>query len=471
MLRYLLVFLALLVAVLAFLFNRPWLWVGAGVVFVGGLGYFGWQFWTSLTEKGDSPSSSPEDPTASSESLEALGIMGIRPKSESSAEGPGDSVSDARAPGPEGDEGASESLASRDPGATPVSEASGSEPDTPARVDEGEQETDRSVDRTVVTGDRPVLGPLVQSLRAASGAKTVCLLVQENVALSYRIEVLASTLPQARLRGTFNTQAPLLTASMVERGVTVRKLPEDGLAVEDLGYYQTPPSIDHVAVVPVPRPDNPSNTFLVADASRDTDLGSPRLRTILERYAELVDLVLASDHSALEGGSGPEAATADAVDERVSESNGIDQSDRGPRPRRELIAEEMEAARAASQELALVLVHLNRAESIARRGEEAVASAERLFRARLEQAVPNQRVERFGELTYGVFYRGDLEGVENWVADLESTMDAEKGELEGGVSVGVSIWSGDDTDAGALREDAIDALREAYETGTSTIVG
>jgi hypothetical protein len=130
----------------------------------------------------------------------------------------------------------------------------------------------------------------------------------------------------------------------------------------------------------------------------------------------------------------------------------------------------MEAANATEAPLALVLVHLNRAEAIARQGDDAVASTERLFRARLEQAAPGQRVERFGELTYGIFVRQGPADVEDWAIDLKETMDAETGDLEGGVSVGVVVQGDSHTDPEHLRADATAALRESYETGTCAIV-
>jgi hypothetical protein len=129
----------------------------------------------------------------------------------------------------------------------------------------------------------------------------------------------------------------------------------------------------------------------------------------------------------------------------------------------------MTAADAGDDDLALVLVHLNRAESIARRGPEAVDTAEQLLRTRLEHFAPGQRVERFGELTYGLFPRQGLDEVETWAADLQDALAEETGELEGGVSVGVAVRS-PRHDAQELRADATEALREAYETGTCTIV-
>jgi hypothetical protein len=340
-----------------------------------------------------------------------------------------------------------------------------------------------------------VFAPLLEAARAALDAQTVGLLVQEDVALSYRIEALASRHPSARKSGSFDTQTPLLTATMSRESVTYRSLTGAEVAVEDLGYYDDPPTVDHLALAPVAQPDASSTTFLVADAPSDVDLGASRARTVLSHFADTVALLLDAGRSPDESGSEPSSQDADAVEDADEvegtgeiegeiedadmlspSANGTAAADAGteadpdepPRPRRELIAEEMEAAQSASEPLALALVHLNRAESIARQGEEAVASAERLFQARLEQKAPTQRVERFGELTYGIFFRAGPDTIEPWIADFEAAMAQEEGQLEGGASVGVAVWT--DEPPEALRTAATEALREAYETGTCTIV-
>lgn len=461
MLRYLLAFLVVIVGVLAILFdNHLWLRAGAGVAIVGGLGLLGWQFWSASREEEEERRPTSES-KAPSESLEDLGIVAIRPEGAESTE------PNARArPLDEGEAGLSSSDAGSS-GATPVTEP----PSKTGRADTAASGTDRtaSARQPVVTEDAPVLGPFLQSLCAALGAQTVCLLVQEKVALTYRIEALASTHAQVRQSGAFDTQTPLLTASMSRQSVSVHSLTEAEVAIEDLRYYDDPPEVDHFAVAPVPQPDEPSTTFLLADATAQSDLGSSRARTLLEHFAETVALLSTSEES--DGEQAPAQADGEeAISSSEIAASTEEEGENGPRPRREIIAEEMDAAEAASEDLALVLVHLNRAESIARRGEEAVASAERLLRARLEQVSPNYRVERFGELTFGIFFRGDADSIEPWAADLEATMAQEEGELEGGVSVGVAVWGDSREDPETLRADATDALHEAYKTGTCTIV-
>jgi len=465
MFRYLLALLTVVVAGLAILFDRLWLRVGAIGLLAGGLGLLGWQFWNAYQDdavnRPVSESSSPED------SLEDLGIGEVRPQDEGTSESPpGAARTDELG---EQARGSSSALG--------ASEGSRSTEEEPAALQAaaapsngGEAGTTNRADRPVATDEAPVLSPFLRSLRAALDAQTACLLVQEEIALTYRIEALASTHSQTRREGTFDTQTPLLTATMSRQSVSVRLLTEDEVAIEDLGYYERPPDVDHFAVAPVPR-DGPSTTFLLADAPATSDLGQSQARTLLERYAEMASLLLeiqapSEGREQQKGDEGREQTI------RSSESppDTDEDSSVAPRPRRDIIAEEMDAADTASKSLALVLVHLNRAESIARQGEEAVATAERLLQGRLEQFAPDQRVERFGELTYGIFYRGSAEVVESWVTDLEADMAKEEGTLEGGVSVGAAVRRPRHDDPEALRTDATEALREAYKTGTCTVV-
>ena len=451
MIRILLVLAAILIAVLAFVFNQPWLYAAAGVPLVGALGLLGRQLWGAYqreTQRSTPPANPP---------LEDLGIMDVRPHDRqggsngSSTSESNESVSSEKTG--TGTEQRTEPASVSSPDAQTATAAE-TEPDTATRT---------APEATTVEADeQPVLGPFLESLRAALGARTVCLLVQEDVILEYRIAACASVESAAQHGGTFETQSPLLTATMSRQPVTVRPVNGDDQA--DLGYYDTPPAIAQMALAPVPQPNAATTAFLLADATADTDLGTSRARSLLERYAETVEML---------GGLGDpsDVETRGRKTDATTDEEGVEpaEEEEEPRPRREIIAEEMTAADAGDDDLALVLVHLNRAESIARRGAESVATAERLLRTRLEHFAPGQRVERFGELTYGLFPRRGLDEVETWAAELQDAMAEETGELEGGVSVGVAV-RGPRHDANELRADATEALREAYETGTCTIV-
>ncbi|WP_263786812.1 GGDEF domain-containing protein [Salinibacter grassmerensis] len=470
MVRFLLVLLAVLVVGLAVLFGRPWLYVATGLILVGGLGGLGWWLWTTYQQDQSPPERPGPKPNPDDSSLDDFGIMDIQP--EGSGPGASDALPDDTA----------ERSPDRAPSNTAVpAETDASSENTPASTDTPRPSSSTSSPAQEATDGQAdsVLAPLLEAARMALDAQTVGLLVQEDVALTYRIEALASRHPSVRESGSFDTQTPLLTATMSRESVTYRSLTGAEVAVEDLGYYDDPPTVDHLALAPVAQPDASSTTFLVADAPSDTDLGSSRARTVLSHFADTVALLL--DVGRSPDGPEPEpspdsAHEVDDADMPSPSANGTVEADteaedapeESPRPRRELIAEEMETARSSSEPLALALVHLNRAESIARQGEEAVASAERLFQARLEQKAPNHRVERFGELTYGVFFRAGPDTIEPWIADFEAAMAQEQGQLEGGASVGVAMWT--DETPEALRTAATEALREAYETGTCTIV-
>jgi len=452
MIRILLVLAAVLIAVLAFVFHQPWLYAAAGVPLIGALGLLGRQLWGAYRREKNQQSAPPANPP-----LEDLGIMDVRPHDRQGGSN-GSSASEADTSTSSEETSTSAEQQTESP---PVSS-----PDAQTTAVEREPETTTRTapeTTTVETDEQPVLGPYLESLRAALGARTVCLLVQEDVILEYRIEACASVESAVQRGGIFETQSPLLTATMSRQPVTVRPVTEEDREV--LGYYDTPPAIEQMAVAPVPQPNSATTVFLLADATANTDLGTSQARSLLERYAETVEMLgeLGETRDEQERGRAPDATT-----EEETAAPSEDEEEK-PRPRREIIAEEMTAADAGDDDLALVLVHLNRAESIARRGAESVDKAERLLRTRLEHFAPGQRVERFGELTYGLFPRRGLDEVEPWAAELQDAMAEETGELEGGVSVGVAV-RGPRHDANELRADATEALREAYETGTCTIV-
>lgn len=458
--RALLVVLAVLVVVLAFVLDRAWLYGAAATLLVGTLGYLGRQLWQTY-RFGASAQDPAEAPTSADDSLEDFGIMDVRPHEEEQEE--------SGEPAPTAD---------ADPDHEPASPAPGEESAPEGGVENTlpDGTTAPTPDGPNYTDDRPVLGPFLEALRAALGATSACLLVQEEVALEYRIEALASAQSDVQLSGSFETTEPLLSASMSRQSVTVHSIEPSWR--QDLGYYAITPEITQVALAPVARPDSSATVFLLADATTAVDLEASAARSLLERFADLLLPLLDAEQPAVgaapidDGAADQLQSLADAGGEAAQDAHDAAE-DAGapaePRPRRDIIAEEMQAADADGAALALVLVHLNRAESIARRGEEAVASAERHLQSRLEDLAPGPRVERFGELTYGLFVRRGVDAVEEWAAGLQGTMAREAGELEGGVSVGVAARH-DGHDPESLRADATDALLEAYETGTCTII-
>lgn len=513
MIRVLLFLLAILVAVLGFVLQRPWLYAAAAVPLAGGLALVARRLWTSYgaqQRQRRSRSSSARRGTESKggadrtstgprgESLEDFGIVDVRPQEAASE---AKETASASEPSPEEDEAASDPAPDRASSEAASSEAA-SEAEAPAArsasnaaaesasakpsdtaddepadtIDDtdaerasaeteaapdpdappAKAETNGTPPSTPDDAHDPLLTPYVEALRVALDAHTACFLVQSDVALQYDIRAIASAEEAVQRRGTFETKNPLLTPQMMEEPITIRPLDRPDVVSSYLGYYHDAPPIDHVALAPVSVSGQPAVHFLLADSTGDVELGTKRAGALLKRFADTLSLVLEK-----------RAAEASAADAEASEATAGEDED-SPRPRTEIIAEEMEAADAANDPLSLLLVHLNRAEALAREGEGTVQDAEARFAQRLDELAASSRVVRFGELTYGVFYRGDANAVEPFAADLQETMRTETGVLEGGVSIGVAVRDARH-DPESLRADATEALSESYKTGACTI--
>jgi GGDEF domain-containing protein len=336
---------------------------------------------------------------------------------------------------------------------------------------------------------RPELVALVRALRLAAGARTACLLAQEELAPDYRVEAADADdeAPPLHAAGdVFATEEPLLSAHATRRAVTRRAVGgEDGVPP---AHYRTPPedSPEAVALIPVPLPDDAATRFLLLDGDRAALDGTDD--ALLERFGRLFARLLSGEASrsadppAFSSEAAPEREEARAVENDAVPSSGNGHPERArpasarrdsPRPRGEIIAEEMQQARDEGHAMVLALVYLNRAEAVAERGKDEVQGAERALRARLRRALPKKedgRVERFGELTYGVFLRRARAEAEPWAVALQGEMTEAREPLEGGVSVGLAPMRGPEQSPEDLRENATNALREAYTTGTCTVL-
>ena len=502
MTRLLLVLLAALTAVIGYLTAFSWLYIGAVAFLLGALGlavrdllreHDFLRKYDFLREHHVEQHEAPpgaEAPRAGEEELRSLGIMEIRPQQQTASD---ETDPAAEAPPPEEAEAPHQKARPHDD----VSSKRKAEkaPETAGEAGPEEPGRDhRSTNKTSPPEKDDVLHALVHAVRLAVGARTACLLAQEELALSYRIEALdsAADAPPARTPGTsFSTDAALLSASAARQPVT--RVPvgsgDQGLSTSHLGYYQHPDALGPertpaaVALVPVPLPDSPTMHFLLLDDPRAASEGQD---TLLERFAALFAQVVAPAEDVSLPSAGPASSdsasspSAPSLDEtRVNaaqtppaENGRAMSSDGDPRPRREIIAEEMERARAGGHPLALALVYLNRAEAVAERGgAQEVEAAERALRARLRQAIPSDgRVERFGELTYGVFLPHKRADAEQWAVAFEEELAEASDPLEGGVSLGLTVMRDSDQSPEALRENATHALREAVTTGTCTVL-
>ena len=133
-----------------------------------------------------------------------------------------------------------------------------------------------------------------------------------------------------------------------------------------------------------------------------------------------------------------------------------------PRPRNEIIAEEMAAARQVQEPLAFALVVPRDAVEVAARGSRAIAEAEKRLLERLRGVAGSSRVEPFGELVVGVFSKAGPAFVEAWV---------ERVEISGPpVQIGVALLRARHRTPEVFRADAETALREAYERKEDCVI-
>lgn len=454
MIRILFTIVAVVAAILAVIMQQPLLFVGAGA----SLGISIVLMVTRLQRRrsGYKKSVPSKADDAADEDLASLGILEIRPRGRSGEEGrtaeesavpPNASAAESAAvaengaaaeAGPPRNEAAAGRNGARDP--SPVQST--------FAIREKAQIVRASVDESAPGPFRDVLVPYLQAFRAAVDANTVCLLKQPDETPHYHIEAIVSLNAYARSSGTFSAKRPFLDRFDLRAAPQIRSASAGSLASNTLGYYREPIAVKEFAAVPVPIPTAGPRYVLVADAMQEETLTSDRVQSLIGHFARLLGAVL---------------------DRRVDDP-AVDESDGSVRPRREIIGEEIERAQREEVPLALALVYLNRAEEIADLGEQEIASAERLLSGHLRTSARDGRVERFGELTFGVFFKAGGPEVERWAVELQRELEAASGALAGGVSIGIALLDERHVDADSFRRDATDALREAYESGTCTIV-
>ena len=137
---------------------------------------------------------------------------------------------------------------------------------------------------------------------------------------------------------------------------------------------------------------------------------------------------------------------------------------------RRIIAEEMNRARGKARPLALALVCLDSGSDITTTDETTIHQVEAWMRDCLEEVTPDGRVEYFGELGYGILQTRDVTDVEGWVKRAQVAFSKRNGPVNAFPIVGVAMLSDEHTGPDDLQADAFKALRAAYECGDSTIL-
>lgn len=287
----------------------------------------------------------------------------------------------------------------------------------------------------------------LRALQTTLGADTVCLLKQVDHAHTYSIESIVGKANLVKPSGrAFDFKKPLITEDLLVHPVGRLSVARGEVEAESLGYYHAPTAVKDVLFAIVRSPEPQAMYFLVADTTKEKRFDTPRSRAMMLHFAHAIGVAL------------------QPTEQEVTRKKEV-------RSRREIIAEEMARARANELPLALALIHLNGDESLAAQGAEAIVAAETALEHRIRQATLRRgRVERFGELTYGVLYDGTLGEVESWALALHEMLSQHAGVFEHGVSIGAAVLRERHNTADAFRADATEALMESYHTGACIIV-
>lgn len=302
----------------------------------------------------------------------------------------------------------------------------------------------------VAVSRREALFRMMNAIQASVDGNTACLVKKEGSGL-YNIEAIVSQNPQTIKVGSSSLSATLIEDENIkDSAVTILEIKSNSNSYEKLGYYKIPVDIRQVAVARVKIPDNQDEYYLFIDALAWQDLDDPWQRLMISQFSSLVGTYMATPQP----------------DEKALASDKL-----RLRPRREIIEEEITRARESNQPLALALVYLNQAEDVAEEGPKAVRDAEKEFEQLLTEILDDVRIERFGELTYGVFHEDNVSEVEAWALILQEEIESEGGfYFEKGVSIGIALLKDRHKNADDLRADATEALRESFETGACTII-
>lgn len=378
--------------------------------------------------------------------LASLGILDIRPKGSVNGSGEQEAGSIEEVVSGNGSEASGTNASTETNGAGKTEPVQGT---LDFSIQEQSQSVRISVNESAHKSLREVLLPYLQAYRAIAQANTVCLLRQPKRAPQYHIEAIVSLNGNARGNGLFVSKTPLLPWEHRQPGLHVLRASEDRLSGNVCGYYRQKVAVKEVVLLPVPVPSSLARYVLLADAMREHILDSEEKQLLSTHFAHLLGNIL-------------EMGICDEL---------LQESKEDVRPRSEIIDEEIWQARDEGTPLALALVYLNRAEEVADEGgKRVVMQAEGLLVQRLRETVQGARVERFGELMFGVFFKEEGVAVEQWAIRFQQDMLSYSGLLEDGVSIGIALLHEGNASAEDLRREATEALRQAFDTGMCTIV-
>jgi len=282
-----------------------------------------------------------------------------------------------------------------------------------------------------ITPDQAIklaVGHMLEALLHASGAHTAALFrdLSTSATHKYILQAIVSRNAYARTEATVILRQSL-SKSTDSDGVQHIRI-GGGLHASALRYYRDQLAIREVLAVPL-RMESLSFVLLL-DSQEDGLLNQPRTRALLATAGRLFEHAGFTLPTPVDDFWTEETEPSDPVIQEVME--GLIQEEERERkelidtlgigqtpdkPRTEILQEEMDKAQDGPLIFTLVaLADLNVS-------EEELIDLEIILRDTVRGSASGERVEQFGELTYGVFFRGTDTDAEMWVLSLYSLLE------------------------------------------------
>ncbi len=282
---------------------------------------------------------------------------------------------------------------------------------------------------------RGFVSPFLTAIRSALHAEVVLFIRFNPESNTYYIDEVSGHRTHVALQDNFSLP-PFLQE--LREHPEARTFSSTEFAEGGLPYADPSISVPHILTVPVALPEGTG--FLLADRKH---LDTPFTRHehyLFTEMAQLLGIVLREEEPA------PPPS----------------------RSRRAILKEEMERATETGTPVTLTLIYPREAHRFSLQGREEIEKTEQLIQEYLTTWFPSLRTEKFGELMFGIFYYGSEEEAAAWMHELNQRFLELEGPLNKGFFIGAARLTSTHQTPEAWRNDARQALLEAYETGAIT---
>ncbi len=303
--------------------------------------------------------------------------------------------------------------------------------------------------------------PFLESVRTASSASTLCLLRVDHSRREFRVLDVLSDSKFVRRSSRFPYDSYFL-ADFTGQDTLRIEVQDGSITGKDLGYYTESLPLTDLVVCPIYL-DGELAAHLLADVAEGDEPFSADEFDILENSGRLLGEMLS-----VHGGFHIREETEARGDYIPAEPLRLVTLS-SDEPYNMIIEEEVSRARKTETPLALALIHVQ-TEEYQKLEDDHLAEIEHLMRKDLERIEGTGRVERVGKMAFGVFIRGIVEDVEDWINQAQYHFADSSYDIPGEVIIGAACLSTIHQSSESFRVSAGQAFKEAYQTGENTIL-